>query len=701
MSYETRDIFIIGAKSVGQYGGYETFVDKLTEAHQNDPSLRYHITTKMNGSGHMDETKLDGVSEVQKDKKGNVTSFRYHNAEVFKLRMPEIGGATAILYDIKSFRFFLKYCKAQDIKDPVFYILACRIGPLIRTLKHRLKKLGGKLYLNPDGHEWKRSKWPGPVRLYWKLSERMMVKHADLVICDARAIEEYIHSEYPAYDPRTTYISYGAEIEESALTDDDPAFTGWLKEKGLRPFGYDLNVGRLVPENNYETMIREYMHSTSERKLVLITDLNKKYLRKLEKKLHYSKDPRIVFAGPLYQPELLKKIRENAYLYFHGHSVGGTNPSLLEALGSAELCLLYDVSFNREVAGDAALYWTLEEGNFAALIGRTDEMDAEARAAYGQRAKDRIRELYSWDMIAGKYKNVFLDRALEEKETDTEMRTADETTGRIQEACKKMLAELVRICEKYNIRYYLIDGSMLGAVRHQGFIPWDDDMDIAMPRPDYERFVAVAPKELPDHMYFVDYEESLKGNSFGEIAHIFSRDLKLETEYFSTKRTTDVWIDIMILYGMPKGEWKEKRHYRRYYFYKGFARMGRIENIGRREYTAMEHFFISFAQKVRLDKVIDTEKVLLKSIRLLKEYDYDTSEDVLVVPSEYGIHEMVPRAWYSAGRDAAFEDLTVKIPEQAEKILTQLYGDYMTPPPEEERRSKHIVHIIEAREEDA
>ena len=236
-----------------------------------------------------------------------------------------------------------------------------------------------------------------------------MVRHADVVVPDARAIEDYIRTEYAAYDPRTVYISYGADVVPSPLQDGDPAFTAWLLQQGVQAWGYDLVVGRLVPENNYETMVREYMKSTSKRKLVLITDLQEDYLAVLEKKLHYSEDPRIVFAGPLYQPELLKKIRENAFLYLHGHSVGGTNPSLLEALGSTELNLLYDVSFNREVGADAALYWTTEEGDLSALLSRAEALTEEERRQFAEKAKARIRENYSWKKIAAAYEELFLN----------------------------------------------------------------------------------------------------------------------------------------------------------------------------------------------------------------------------------------------------------------------------------------------------
>ena len=115
-----------------------------------------------------------------------------------------------------------------------------------------------------------------------------------------------------------------------------------------------------------------------------------------------------MYKRQVYDQELLKKIRENAYGYFHGHEVGGTNPSLLEALGSTELNLLLDVGFNREVAEDGALYWTKEEGNLAKLIEEADELASDVITALGDKAKERIREWYSWEYITAEYEKVFL-----------------------------------------------------------------------------------------------------------------------------------------------------------------------------------------------------------------------------------------------------------------------------------------------------
>ena len=398
---DVRHVFIIGSKSIGQYGGYETFVDKLTEQHASDPSVRYHIACKANGDGAMDESKLDGVEVTKKNADGSAAEFIYHNAHVFKIPCPKIGPAVAIWYDRAAVRYSIRYCRENHIERPVFYILTCRIGLFIDGLVRQIRAVGGTYMVNPDGHEWMRAKWPAPVRRYWKWSEGRMVRAADKVVCDSVNIENYIKKEYG--HPHTTFIAYGSDTVPSTLADDDPKFTGWLREKGLRAGEYYLVVGRFVPENNYETMIREFMRSHSARDFAIITNMNDKLKEQLESALHFSTDPRIKFVGTVYDKELLKKIRENAYGYFHGHEVGGTNPSLLEALGSTELNLLLGVGFNREVAQEAALYWSKDEGDLAALIDRADRMPAEERARCGAAARERIRTAYSWKFIGDEY----------------------------------------------------------------------------------------------------------------------------------------------------------------------------------------------------------------------------------------------------------------------------------------------------------
>lgn len=390
-----QHVFLIGAKSLGAYGGYETFVDKLTEYHQHNTKIKYHVACKANGSGCINEKMLVGV------KKLSATEFIYHNAYCFKITVPEkIGSAQAIYYDLASLNETCKIIKKENIKNPIVYIMACRIGPFIKKYYKKVHKLGGSIFLNPDGHEWMRAKWSVPVRKYWKKSERIMVKYSDLVVCDSVNIEKYIHKCYDGSglygeNPRTTFIAYGAETRKSVLNNDDKKFTGWLGRKEIKTGKYYLAVGRFVPENNYEIMIREFMKSNSSKDFVIITTADNKFMEKLESILHFKSDKRIKFVGTVYDHELLKKIRENAYGYFHGHEVGGTNPSLLEALGSTNLNLLLDVGFNREVAEDAAIYWNKKPGNLANLINVADKMGEKEVEVLGKKAKERIRTAYS------------------------------------------------------------------------------------------------------------------------------------------------------------------------------------------------------------------------------------------------------------------------------------------------------------------
>ena len=151
------------------------------------------------------------------------------------------------------------------------------------------------------------------------------------------------------------------------------------------------------------------MKSKTGKDFVLITNVEKnKFYENLKEKTNFDKDERIKFVGTVYDQELLKQIRENAYGYIHGHEVGGTNPSLLEALATTKLNLLLDVGFNKEVGKDGALYWNKEDMNLANLIDRLDKISESEIQEYSNRAKKRINEDYSWDKIVEKYEDVFM-----------------------------------------------------------------------------------------------------------------------------------------------------------------------------------------------------------------------------------------------------------------------------------------------------
>lgn len=383
-----RHVFIIGSKGIpAKYGGFETFVEKLTEQ-QKSKEIKYH------------------VSCLAQDNK----EFEHNGARCFNINVPNIGPAKAVYYDIFALRECIRYIKENKIENPIVYILACRIGPFVGRYKKELKKLGGTLFVNPDGHEWKRGKWNVAIRKYWKISEKLMVKHADLLICDSKNIEKYIQEDYKQYNPKTTFIAYGADMEKSKLSDNDSALINWYKEKDIKAKEYYLVVGRFVPENNYETMITEFMKSNTTKDFVLITNVEEnKFYEQLRQKTGFDKDSRIKFVGTVYDQELLKKIRENAYGYFHGHEVGGTNPSLLEALASTDLNLLLDVGFNREVGSDCAVYFNKEEMNLSNLISKLDKIKTKNIEEIGKKAKKRILQEYSWSHIVNQYEVKFLD----------------------------------------------------------------------------------------------------------------------------------------------------------------------------------------------------------------------------------------------------------------------------------------------------
>lgn len=385
-----KDIFIVGSKGIpAKYGGYETFVDNLVSRQEN-PKIKYHVAC------------------MTFDK--NPKHYDYHGADCQEITIPNIGGAKAIIYDLKALNWALDTIKKQKLKNGVIYILAARIGPFLHNYIPKFHKYGFKVWVNPDGHEWLRAKWSKPVRKYWKVSEGKMVKNADLLVCDSKNIEKYIQKDYSKHSPNTTFIAYGADVEKSKLTLEDEKAKNWFTNKKVKPNDYFLIVGRFVPENNYETMIREFMASNLQKDLVIITNVEKNaFYDSLKEKTGFDKDPRIKFVGTVYDAELLKLIRENAYGYLHGHSVGGTNPSLLEALGSTRLNLLYDVGFNREVGENGALYWSKEKNNLKDLLEASVKYDEDTIDAYDRKSSQRVIDDYSWKKIVNEYENAFLE----------------------------------------------------------------------------------------------------------------------------------------------------------------------------------------------------------------------------------------------------------------------------------------------------
>lgn len=389
-----QHVFIIGCKGIpAAYGGFETFVDNLT-AYQSQLHIRYHVACAAEPENYDDAKR----------------HYKCHRALCTVFPWRRIGAARAVAYDLEALTYFIQYAKKKQIPHPIFYILACRIGPWANKFSKEIRKLGGYLYVNPDGHEFLRAKWNASVRRYWKYSEKLMVKYADLVICDSQHIRSYICSEYQSYHPNTEFIAYGADTAPSPLSDDDTKLMEWYRANGISKGSYYLAVGRFVPENNYGTMIREFMQAQTEKKLVFVTDAKGAFYEKLNMQTHFEKDPRICFAGTVYDQALLKKIREEACGYLHGHEVGGTNPSLLEALASTNVNLLLDVGFNREVAKDSACYWTKDTGSLAALIQDIDAMSDAQIAEYGKKAKNRIEKNYSWGYITKEYETLFCRR---------------------------------------------------------------------------------------------------------------------------------------------------------------------------------------------------------------------------------------------------------------------------------------------------
>lgn len=265
-----------------------------------------------------------------------------------------------------------------------------------------------------------------------------------------------------------------------------------------------------------------------------------------------------------------------------------------------------------------------------------------------------------------------------------------EKTLRDLQLCElEIVRAVVKICEKHDLQLYLIGGTFLGAVRHQGFIPWDDDVDLGFSRSDYETFLRVAPQELPEGYqlrYFMTdptmpwYPAQVVDPSF-EI-----RDTAAQVE-----KTRSAWIDLFPLDGMPKGKVKFFFHKYRLLYLRmmlKFSQFSEVVAVNLKHRPLHERILIAVGKHLHLESRLDTHKRMLLIDRCLKKYPYETAKQVINFMGAYKFRELFPKSIYDETAEYPFEGMSLPAPKDYDRVLTQMYGDYMTPPPVEEQ-NKH------------
>jgi rhamnosyltransferase len=369
-------VSIIGSRGIpNKYGGFEGFTERLS--------------VELVQRGHKVYVSCEGKKEVNCPKvyKGvNIFYFPITPPQISVLRM-----FYEVLYD------FYALIWASRNADYI-YMLGYSAG-IFFFIPHLF---GKKLIVNPDGIEWKRSKFNSFVQSLLKLNEKLMTIWSDEIVADSKVVKEYLDEKY---DVQSKFIPYGvAELSES--TWDVDKLPDKLQEK-IDQNDYWLLVARLEPENNIHMTLEGYLKSDSQKPMVVVGNYSSSKYQKLIEDLVNKEveDKTIIFTGGIYEPEILDMLRQNCYAYMHGHSVGGTNPSLLEAMINNNLILAHDNEFNREVCLDSTLYYN----NAYELSKLMDDIDSNLKEhlKLKDKAYHRVKKNYSWYNIVEDYDGLF------------------------------------------------------------------------------------------------------------------------------------------------------------------------------------------------------------------------------------------------------------------------------------------------------
>lgn len=268
----------------------------------------------------------------------------------------------------------------------VFNAANAPLLPLLRTA-------GVPVATHVDGLEWKRAKWGTIGRRYYRIAEALSVRWSDALIADARGIADYYRDEFAA---PTELIAYGARKIDARAGDR-------LPEVGLEPRGFHLAVARFEPENHVDVIVDGYRRSAARLPLVVVGSAP--YADDYTRRVHVLADDRVRFLGAVWDQQLLDQLYANCHTYLHGHSVGGTNPSLLRAIGASAATIAYDVGFNREVLESSGRYFRTADDVAAAVMAA--ERAPERARRDGKRAR-LMAARYDWDLVADDYEDLCL-----------------------------------------------------------------------------------------------------------------------------------------------------------------------------------------------------------------------------------------------------------------------------------------------------
>ena len=359
-------IAIVGCRGIpNKYGGFEQFAEYLSVG----LARKGHKTVVFNSHDH---------PYTENSYKGVVIERAYDPHK-------HMGSASQFVFD------YLSIQAAKAHKPEIIYIL----GYGSSALPLAISRTGSAIVVtNMDGMEWMRAKWSRPVKALFRWSERLATKYSDYLIADSTSIQDYFTNTYGV---KSTYIPYGADVFESPNE-------SVIERYGLKKNSYSLLIARFEPENNIHMVLEGHRSSGQNTTLVLLGSHNTKHGRSLFNE--YGEDRNIQFLGGIFNPEIVNNLRHYCLLYFHGHSVGGTNPALLEAMAANAPVAALDNGFNRSVLGDDAVYFKSSE-DVKGLLMNITALESK-KPAWTRNNLEKIRTKYLWDNIINQYEEFFI-----------------------------------------------------------------------------------------------------------------------------------------------------------------------------------------------------------------------------------------------------------------------------------------------------